>query len=71
MGKVYVGNSGAKSAQMLRDAGAEYIFDDIGVDKDRVTSISVEELYDRLEGADLFINRGMPKYGPDKKSITD
>lgn len=71
MGKVYVENSGAKSAQMVRDAGAEYIFEDIGVDQDGVTSISVEELYDRLEGADLFINRGMPKYGPDKKSITD
>ena len=35
------------------------------------TSISVEELYSRLSEADIFINRGMPKYGPDIKSITD
>jgi iron complex transport system substrate-binding protein len=71
MGKVYVENAGSKSAQMVRDAGGEYLFDDIGVDQDGVTSISVEELYSRLSEADIFINRGMPKYGPDIKSITD
>lgn len=71
MGKVYVENGGSKSAQMVRDAGAEYLFDDIGVGKDGVTSISVEEFYNRLSKADIFINRGMPKYGPDKKSIID
>ncbi len=71
MGKVYVENAGSKSAQMVRDAGAEYLFDDIGVGKDGVTSISVEELYNRLSKADIFLNRGMPKYGPDKKSIID
>ncbi|HSQ87820.1 ABC transporter substrate-binding protein [Romboutsia sp.] len=71
MGKVYVENAGSKSAQMVRDAGAQYLFDDIGVGQDGVTSISVEELYSRLSDADIFINRGMPKYGPDKKSITD
>lgn len=71
MGKVYVENAGSKGAQMIRDAGANYIFDDIGVGKDGVTSISVEELYNRLSKADIFINIGMPKYGPDIKSITD
>ncbi|WP_303868617.1 ABC transporter substrate-binding protein [Acetobacterium wieringae] len=71
MGKVYVSNSGSKAAQMVRDAGAEYLFEDIGVGQDGVTSISVEELYSRLSGADIFINSGMPKYGPDIKSITD
>lgn len=71
MGKVYVANAGSKSAQMVRDAGAEYLFDDIGAGKDGVTSITVEELYNRLSKADIFINMGMPKYGPDKKSIID
>lgn len=71
MGKVYVENGGSKSAQMVRDAGAEYIFNDIGAGQDGVTSISVEELYNRLAEADIFLNRGMPKYGPDIKSITD
>lgn len=71
MGKVYVENGGSRSAQMVRDAGAEYIFDDIGADQDGVTSISVEELYNRLSEADIFLNRGMPKYGPDLRSITD
>jgi len=70
-GKVYVSNSGSKSAQMVRDAGGEYLFEDIGAGKDGVTSISVEELYSRLSSADIFINSGMPKYGPDIKSITD
>lgn len=71
MGKVYVENAGSKTAQMVRDAGGEYLFDDIGVGEEGVTSITVEELYSRLSEADIFINRGMPKYGPDKKSITD
>ncbi len=71
MGSVYVEDAGSKSAKMIRAAGAIYAFDGIGDDTNSVTSISVEELYDRLSTADYMINRGMPKYGPDLKSITD
>lgn len=70
-GQVYVEDAGSKTAQMVRDAGGEYLFDGIGDDTNSVTSISVEELYDRLSQGDILINRGMPKYGPDLKSITD
>lgn len=70
-GQVYVEDAGSKTAQMVRDAGGEYLFDGIGDDTNSVTSISVEELYDRLLQGDILINRGMPKYGPDLKSITD
>lgn len=71
MGKVYVENGGSKSAKMVEAAGGEYIFSDIGADQEGVTTISVEELYQRLSDVDIFINRGMPKYGPDKQSIIE
>lgn len=71
-GMVYVENGGSKSAQMVRDCGGKYIFDDIGAGKDGVTSITAEEFYARLSEADLFINRSMPKYSSsDVSSITD
>jgi iron complex transport system substrate-binding protein len=56
---------------MVRDAGGEYLFDDIGVGKDGVTVLTPEEFYSRVSKADYYINSGMPKYGPDIKSITD
>jgi hypothetical protein len=70
-GKIYVENAGAKSAQMVRDCGGSYIFDDIGVGKDGVPELTAEEFYSRMSGADIFINRGMPKYGPDIDSIIE
>ena len=70
-GKIYVENGGAKSAQMVRDCGGSYIFDDIGADKDGVSELTAEEFYSRLSDADIFINRGMPKYGPDIDSIIE
>ncbi|MBF7095650.1 ABC transporter substrate-binding protein [Alkalibacter mobilis] len=71
MGKAYVEDAGSKSAKMIRAAGAEYLFDGIGDDTNSVTNITIEELYELLSKGDILINRGMPKYGPDKKSITD
>lgn len=70
-GKIYVENGGSKSAQMVRDCGGEYIFDDIGAGKDGVTELTAEEFYSRMSNADIFINRGMPKYGPDIDSIIE
>ncbi|AFA47817.1 ABC transporter substrate-binding protein [Acetobacterium woodii] len=70
-GKIYVQNAGSKAAQMVRDAGGEYLFDDIGVGKDSVSVLTPEEFYSRVSKADYYINSGMPKYGPDIKSITD
>lgn len=71
MGKVYVEDAGSKTAKMVRAAGADYLFDGIGDKTNSVTNISVEEFYDLLSKGDLLINRGMPKYGPDKKSIIE
>lgn len=71
MGKVYVEDAGSKTAKMVRAAGADYLFDGIGDNTNSVSNITVEELYDLLSKGDIMINRGMPKYGPDKKSITD
>jgi iron complex transport system substrate-binding protein len=70
-GKIYVENGGSKSAQMIRDCGGKYIFDDIGAGKDGVTELTAEEFYSRMSQADLFVNRGMPKYGPDIDGIIE
>ncbi len=70
-GTIYVENAGSSSAQMVRDCGGEYVFDDIGVGVDGVTTITAEEFYARMSDADIFINRGMPKYGADIQSIID
>jgi iron complex transport system substrate-binding protein len=70
-GKIYVENGGSKSAQMVRDCGGKYIFDDIGAGKVGVSELTAEEFYSRMSTADVFINRGMPKYGPDIDSILE
>lgn len=70
-GKIYVENAGSSSAQMVRDCGGIYVFDDIGVGVDGVTELTAEEFYDRMSKADIFINRGMPAYGPDIDSIIE
>ncbi len=71
MGKIYVENGGSSSAQMVRDCGGIYVFDDISPDVDGVTELTAEEFYERMSEADIFINRGMPKYGPDIDSILE
>ena len=70
-GTIYVENGGSSSAQLVRDCGGEYVFDDIGADVDGVTTITPEEFYERMSEADIFINRGMPKYGADIQSIIE
>ncbi len=70
-GKIYVENAGSSSAQMVRDCGGAYVFDDIGAGVDGVTELTAEEFYKRLSDADIFINRGMPSYGPDIDSIVE
>jgi iron complex transport system substrate-binding protein len=70
-GKIYVENAGSSSAQMVRDCGGVYVFDDIGVGKSGVSELTAEEFYSRMSTADVFVNRGMPKYGPDIDSILE
>ena len=70
MGTIYIQGADSSVAQMIRDSGANYAFDEIGAGQSGMFSVSAEEFYAVMEDVDIFINRGMPKYGPDIVSIT-
>ncbi len=67
-GEVYVPKSGSYVAEMIKMAGGEYIFDDLGVGNGK---ISIEEFYAKSKDADIFIYSSTSQWNPTLKSIIE
>ena len=65
-GVVYVASGEGWIADMIEDAGGDYIFKDI---KATDTQISLEEFYARSEEADILIYSTTPDFTPDLASV--
>lgn len=67
-GTVYVASKDSWVANMIADAGGEYLFSDIDVTG---TQLSPEEFYAKAKDADIMIYSSTPEYTPDIASIVE
>ncbi|GAA0122733.1 MAG: ABC transporter substrate-binding protein [Clostridium argentinense] len=67
-GEVYVPKSGSYVAEMIKIAGGEYIFDDLGTGNGK---ISIEEFYAKSKDADILIYSSTSQWSPTLKSVLD
>lgn len=70
-GTAHVPNAGSHSAAMIRLAGGEYVFDDIGVELGGSAQISLEEFYIRAKDADVLIYSSILDFTPNIKAIIE
>jgi len=70
-GLAHVPNAGSHSAAMIRLAGGEYVFDDIGVDQGGSAQISLEEFYIRANDADILIYSSILDFTPNIQTILE
>lgn len=70
-GIAHVPNAGSHSAAMIRLAGGEYVFNDIGVDQGGSAQISLEEFYSRAKDADVLIYSSILDFTPNIEAIIE
>lgn len=62
-GKVYVPQGGSYAAEMIENAGGDYVMKDIGKDEPSSETLTMEEFYARAMEADIFIYSSTAKHG--------
>lgn len=67
-GTVYVAAKDSWVANMIEDAGGEYVFNGVDVN---ATQLSLEEFFVKTKDADILIYSSTPDYAPDIASVTD
>jgi len=70
-GTAHVPNAGSHSAAMIRLAGGEYVFNDIGVDQGGSIQISLEEFYSRAKDADVLIYSSILDFTPNIEAVIE
>ncbi len=70
-GLAHVPNAGSHSAAMIRLAGGEYVFNDIGVGQGGSSQISLEEFYSRANDADILIYSSILDFTPNIETIIE
>jgi iron complex transport system substrate-binding protein len=61
-GTIYVPNAGSFVGKMIGDAGGDYVFKDMGKDKQGSEPISIEKFYSKAKDADILIYPSTPSF---------
>jgi iron complex transport system substrate-binding protein len=69
-GTVYVPNGGSYVAKSIEAAGGDYLFKDVEPNSGSSSQLSVEEFYDKLTEADIWIYSSNMNYVPDYEALS-